>query len=92
MFTKEEIETVIVIEPYEKQASIYTNFYSDINRFKKLAEENECISIKHEDEESIEIELPSKWIKINKPREISEERRKALSEMGKKLAKARHTA
>ena len=73
MWSREELETVIVIEPPEKRASVYTNYNAEINKLRKFAEENPDIKIVRDEGDAIEVELLSNWIAIRKPRQISEE-------------------
>ena len=88
MWSREELETVIVIEPPEKKASVYTNYNAEINKLRKFAEENPDIKIVRDEGDAIEIELPSNWISIRKPRKLSEEQKnksvKALAEWREK--------
>ena len=88
MWSREELETVIVIEPPEKRASVYTNYNSEINKLRKLAEKNPDIKVVRDEGDAIEIELPSNWISIRKPRKLSEEQKnksvKALAEWREK--------
>ena len=88
MWSREELETVIVIEPPEKRASVYTNYNAEINKLRKLAEKNPDIKIVRDEGDAIEIELPSNWISIRKPRKLSEEQKnksvKALAEWREK--------
>lgn len=84
---KGEQETVIVITPSTKTASLYTCVPSTINLAYKLTENPE-VEILADDQYGIRIKLPSKWIKVSKPRKVeyTEEQKEALR---KRMAEAR---
>lgn len=75
MWSREELETVVVIEPPEKRASVYTNYNAEINKLRKLAEENPEVTLEKDEGDAIEIIVPDSWVKIKPPRKQSEEQR-----------------
>ena len=75
-----ESETVITYNLEDKIAHISTNIQKDKNRMEKL----EVIPVNVEDDVEF-YEIPMSWIKINPPRKLREERRKALQKRGNEL-------
>ena len=79
-FRKDEIETCINIIPYEKYADVYSNYEPQMKRLKKLAEDDDKVEILRESEDDISVRIPSKYVKIVRPRKVSEEQRIAARE------------
>ena len=79
-FNKDEIETVINIDHYENKASIYTNYMPQILRLKKMAEQDKNVHITFYGEYEIMAKVPKKYIKISRPRQLSEESKAKASE------------
>ena len=75
MWSREELETVVVIEPPEKRAHIYSNYQSTINHLRKYAEEYPEVTLERDEGDAIEIIVPDSWVKIKPPRKLSEEQR-----------------
>lgn len=84
---KSEQETVIVIDPVTKQASLYTCIPSMIKRAQSFVREHQA-ELVFEDKYGIEISFPSDWVKISKPRKVNytDEQKEALRN---RLASAR---
>lgn len=88
--TKYERETIILFNDAEQTATICTANKSLQNRLDRFCSENQTIYVVSEDEPFKKYNLPKKWIKVNMPHKISEERRAKLAEMGRRnLAKHR---
>ena len=82
-----EQETVIVIDPVTKRASVYSCIPNTVKKLYEYAE-HEDVKIDMDNEYGLTINVPMKWIKVKPPikRIISEEQRAASAE---RLAKAR---
>ena len=76
-----EQETIILFNEAEKTASVYTHNRALIRKLEKLAEDrsDDC-RLKRRDPENRAAEyiVPKKWIKINAPRQLSEEEKARL--------------
>lgn len=76
-----EQETIILFNEAEKTASVYTHNRALIRKLEKLAEDrpDDC-RLKRKDPENRAAEyiVPKKWIKINAPRQLSEEEKARL--------------
>lgn len=80
-----ERETVINFDDASKTASISTSQEWMKRRLKKLAEKRpDDVRIKKEDEYTLFVELPAKWISIRTPRVMTEEQKASASERFKK--------
>lgn len=76
-----EQETIILFNEAEKTTSVYTHNRALIRKLEKLAEDrpDDC-RLKRRDPENRAAEyiVPKKWIKINAPRQLSEEEKARL--------------
>lgn len=76
-----EQETIILFNEAEKTTSVYTHNRALIRKLEKLAEDrpDDC-RLKRKDPENRAAEyiVPKKWIKINAPRQLSEEEKARL--------------
>lgn len=76
-----EQETIILFNEAEKTASVYTHNRAFLRKLEKLAEDrpDDC-RLKRKDPENRAAEyiVPKKWIKINAPRQLSEEEKARL--------------
>ena len=80
MASRIESETIISYNLKERVAYICTNIQRDKNRMKELEVDPEKV------EDDVEFyEIPMNWIKINPPRKLTEEHKKALQKRGKEL-------
>ena len=79
--TLQEQETVILFNEAEKTAGVYTHNRPFLRKLEKLAQDrpDEC-RLKRNDRASRAAEyiVPKRWIKINAPRQISEEEKARL--------------
>lgn len=79
--TLQEQETVILFNEAEKTASVYTHNLKFLQKLKQLQQDrpDDC-RIKRNDTESRAAEyiVPKKWIKINAPRQLSEDEKARL--------------
>lgn len=79
----DEQETIINIDPAQisKTATVYSTIPADINRMWKLHEKypEECKVI-HDDKYGTEFAVPRNWVKVRRPRQMSEEQRIAATE------------
>lgn len=82
-----EQETVIVVDPLTKRASVYSCIPSMIKKLYEYAEREDA-RIEMDNEHGLEISVPQNWIKVRPPikRVLTEEQRIASAE---RLAKAR---
>lgn len=77
----QEQETIILFNEAEKTASVYTHNRAFLRKLEKLAQDRpEDCKLKRSDTESrvAEYIVPKRWIKINAPRQISEEEKARL--------------
>lgn len=77
--TKYELETTISYNQDEKNAICYTCDRAMISRLDKLCEVSSKITVLKTDDYSKTYIFPKKWVKIKKPRELSDEKRKELA-------------
>lgn len=79
---KYEQETSICIDPNTKRAEVYSSIPSTVKQLQKLVEESSPNDVKviRNDKYGITIDVPAKWIKIQKPRtkNLTEEQKEAL--------------
>ena len=82
-----EQETVIVVDPVTKRASVYSCVPNMVKKLYEYAE-HEDVKIDMDNEYGLTINVPMKWVKVKPPvkRVYSEEQRAAMAE---NLAKAR---
>ena len=72
----EEQETNVNYNAKDLEANVYTAYPRDINRFKKLVQENpNDVKLIREDENGITISVPKNWVKVRPPRKMSEEQK-----------------
>ena len=79
LINKAEQETSIVIDPVTKTATLYTCVPTMIKTAYNLAENSE-VKILSDDQYGIQIELPSRWVKVTRPRKVeyTDEQREAM--------------
>ena len=80
----DEQETVIVISHKEKIATVYSSGLYMINRLEKYINEQD-IEVLDNDKYGIKIKMPMKWIKIQKPQQLTEEQLEAARRRGKEV-------
>ena len=88
----DEKETTIVFDEKDKTAHIQTYNGRLKKRLAKIHAErpDECKEVKpyfDEEEGAAAYTFPAKWLKINPPRELSDEQRRALSENFRNVGK-----
>ena len=82
-----EQETVIVVNPTTKRASVYSCIPSTVKKLYQYAEHDD-VKIDMDNEYGLTIDVPQNWVKVKPPikRVLSEEQKAAMAE---NLAKAR---
>ena len=80
MWLKEELETVVVIEPPTKKASVYSNHGTQVKKLRELGQKYIEVEIIRDEGDAIEVEMPSNWVAIRRPKQVSEETRRKMSE------------
>lgn len=81
----DEQETVIVISHKEKMATVYSSCLYMINRLEKHINEQD-IEVLDNDKYGIKIKMPMRWIKIQKPRQLTEEQLEVARRRAKELS------
>ena len=78
---KEEQETVAVIEPITKRATVYSCVPSMVKKLYMMAE-HEAVKIELDNQYGIMVSVPQNWIKIRPPvkRSLTEEQKAASAE------------
>lgn len=84
-----EQETVITYNRAEDTAQIYTADPTVMTKLSKLCKTNDAFQLVKKDKDGKTYTCPKTWIKIVKPREISEEQREALAERMRKMREAK---
>ena len=82
--TKSELETTINYNQDDKTATCYTCDRALIRRLDKLCDVSSEIAVSKTDDYSKTNIFPKKWVKIKKPRELSDEKRAELAERARK--------
>ena len=82
--TKSELETTINYNQDDKTATCYTCDMALIRRLDKLCDVSSEIAVSKTDDYSKTYIFPKKWVKIKKPRELSDEKRAELAERARK--------
>ena len=78
--TKYEKETIINFNEEELTASVYTHNERLRKRLASFAEKsNDCCLVRNGEDYS-EYTIPKKWLKINLPRQYSDEQRQKMAE------------
>lgn len=84
--TRYEQETIINFNEEEKSASVYTHNRPLIRKLEKLAKERpgevRLVKVSHLGQ-AVEYYVPKSWLRINPPRQLSEEQRAKLYESSK---------
>lgn len=84
---RSEQETTIVFDAESKDATVWSCDPVTLRKMKKLGVEGEELG------PGVKYIIPKKWVKIRKPREISEEQREVMREtMRQRMAKNRKGA
>lgn len=94
--TKIEKETIITYNEEEKDAVVFTYSQKLKNKLQSiLGSGNQDIKLVRTDNydgvESVEYTVPKKWVKVSKPRKVSDENRKKHSEIMRKYQEERKT-
>lgn len=76
----EEQETTINYDRSDDMARIYTADPMMMRKLDKIAAENAALAMKSQDEIGRWYECPKSWIKVQKPRQVSQETRDRLAE------------
>lgn len=78
--TKFERETIIVYNEGDDRATVFTYNRALKNKLAKLAEENpDCVK-DWESADAVDYIIPKSWVKITKPRVLSDEQKQAAAE------------
>ena len=85
-----EQETVIVVDPVTKRASVYSCIPSMVKKLYQYAE-HEDVKIDMDNEYGLTIDVPQNWVKIRPPvkRQLTDEQRATLSERMKNVKKGK---
>lgn len=78
--TLEERETTIDIDPITKLAYVCSTIPATINKLYQMAEECDEVEIDLDNAFALGVTMPMKWIKIQRPRQMTEEQRAASAE------------
>ena len=78
--TKIEQETIINYNQAETEASIYTHDPRMIRKMAQLAQKHKGIALIREGDGWVEYTFPKKWVKVNAPKQYSEEQRQLMAE------------
>lgn len=78
--TKYEQETIINFNEEEKTASVFTHNSSLIRRLAEFAEKSSDCSLRRSGEGWAEYQIPKRWVRINMPRQYSEEQKQQMAE------------
>ena len=81
----DEQETIIVISHKEKTATVCSSCLYMINRLEKYINEQD-IEVLDNDKYGIKIKMPMRWIKIQKPRQLTGERLEVARRRAKELS------
>lgn len=82
--TRIEQETIINYNQGEDTASIYTHDPKMLRKMAQFArEDSTVVEVKHS-EDWVEYYFPKRWVKIQRPRVISEENRQLMAERARK--------
>lgn len=79
-----EQETIINYNQEEEFAYCYTFDPKLIRKLDDLCSKSSCIQLEKQGEGWREYKFPKKWVKVNFPRVVSEEKRKELAERARK--------
>lgn len=82
-----ERETTITFSDNEQDAQIYTSNIVMLRRFKKLANERSEFVIVRETDIDAFYTCPKKWVRITPSRQVSEEQKQRMRELGLKNKK-----
>lgn len=78
---REEQETIILYNDFDKTASVSTENVALIRKLEKLCEQRRGECTKHERQNGVgEYIVPKKWIKVNPPRQMSAEAKAKAAE------------
>lgn len=78
--TLSEMETTMNFDRNSDTARIYTADPVMMRKMDKLALESACVQVVSHDEYSRTYICPKSWMKVHKPRQLSEERRAELAQ------------
>ena len=81
---KEEMETIINYNQEEDMAEVYTCDKVLIRKIERLREKHRVINEISRDAESATYLIPKKWVKVNAPRLLTEEKRQKAQETARK--------
>ena len=79
-----EQETIIVYNQEEATASCYTFDPKLIRKLDNLCSKSTIITVEKEGEGWREYNFPKKWVKVNFPRQVSEEMKQRLADRARK--------
>lgn len=78
--TKYEQETIINFNEEEKTASVFTHNLSLIRRLAEFAEKSSDCCLLRSGEGWAEYQIPKRWVRVNMPRQYSEEQKQQMAE------------
>lgn len=77
--TKYEQETILLFNEDEKTASVYTHNSSLQRRLAEFAKKSDECCLLRSGEGWAEYQIPKRWIKLNMPRQYSEEQKQQMA-------------
>lgn len=78
--TKHEKETIILFNEEESTATVYTYNERLRNRLAEFATKSNDCTLDREGEGFAQYVIPKRWVKVNMPRQYSEEQRQKMAE------------
>ena len=75
-----ERETIFNYNEAEPTASIYTHNRALRNKLLALSQTYPTLSIVRQTEDSLEVPVPKKWIRVSPPKQLSEESKRKMTE------------
>lgn len=87
--TRFEQETIVNFNEESSRAEVYTYNKPLVRKLRLLSEKfpQDVVCVAEEDDGSITYRIPKQWIRINAPRQITEEQRAAMAERLRKAIK-----
>lgn len=81
--TRYEKETIILFNDAEDAAEVYTCNSALMRRLDELSQNNALVDLTKENKNSKTYNLPKKWVKIQKPRQLTEEMKQKRADIAK---------
>lgn len=90
--TNEERETVICFNEHDSTARVFTYNRKMLNYLREQASDpqSKCIALEDNLNGGLTFEVPKKWVKVRRTRQISEERRAELAALARERGFGKH--